>query len=96
MSKTAAARYLGLSRAVASDVLKQPAKDAELSARVIEISQRYPRFGYRRVSAWSDVGQSRIRRMWSLLGLALLRRRPRRPRCGSDIRLPNAMHPNVV
>jgi transposase InsO family protein len=34
--------------------------------------------------------------MWRTLGLNIPRRRPRRRRCGSDIRLPGAVQPNAV
>ncbi len=96
LSKSAAIKMLGWSRAVACYALKQPMKDAELGNRITEVSQRFPRFGYRRIAAWTDIGSKRVWRLWSLLGLSLPKRRPRRRRCGSDIRLPNAMLPNAV
>ena len=34
--------------------------------------------------------------MWRTLGLDIPHRRPRRRRCGSDIRLPGAVKPNAV
>lgn len=96
LSKSAAIKMLGWSRAVACYALQQPMKDAELGNRITEVSQRFPRFGYRRIAAWTDIGSKRVWRLWSLLGLSLPKRRPRRRRCGSDIRLPNAMLPNAV
>jgi transposase InsO family protein len=96
LSKRAAVRGLGLSRSIEHYALKQPSKDAELAGRIQEVSQRFPRFGYRRVAAWLDVSDKQLWRMWSSMGLSLPRRRPRRRRCGSDIRLPNATVPNTV
>ncbi|RQS01522.1 IS3 family transposase, partial [Burkholderia sp. Bp9002] len=51
---------------------------------------------YRRMSAWLALGESRVRRMWRTLRLNIPRRRPRRRRCGNDIRLPGATQPNSV
>ena len=59
-------------------------------------AQEVPRFGYRRMSAWLAMGESRVRRMWRALQLNIPRRRPRRRRCGNDIRLPGATQPNSV
>jgi putative transposase len=96
VSKRAAVRGLGLSRSIEHYELKQPIRDMELAGRIQDVTQQFPRFGYRRVAAWLDVSDKRIWRMWSRMGLALPKRRPRRRRCGSDIRLPNAMLPNTV
>lgn len=63
---------------------------------MIAASQEVPRFGYRRISAWLSLGESRVRRMWRALKLNIPKRRPRRRRCGSDIRLPGATQPNSV
>jgi putative transposase len=51
LSKSAATKVLGWSRAVACYPLKQPVKDAELRNRITAVSQRFPRFGYRRIAA---------------------------------------------
>lgn len=96
MSERAACRYLGLSRRVTGYELKQPVKDKRLAERLIESSQELPRFGYRRTALWLDVSLCRVKRLWKQLGLQLPRRRPRRRRCGSDMRLPGATHPNSV
>ena len=65
-------------------------------AQLMATSQSYPRFGFRRAAAWLSLGPKRVRRLWRQLGLQLPRRRPRRRRCGSDIRLPGAPQPNSV
>lgn len=48
------------------------------------------------MSAWLALSESRVRRMWRALQLNIARRRPRRRRCGTDIRLPGATQPNSV
>ena len=96
LSKRAACRLLGLSRRVACYRLRQPQKDQPLREQLMETSQRFPRFGYRRAAAWLQLGETRTRRLWRSLGLQLPRRRPRRRRCGSDIRVPGSVQPNGV
>ncbi|MGT0191455.1 IS3 family transposase [Burkholderia pyrrocinia] len=96
LSQRKACCYLGLSRRVATYTLKQPEKDRSLGERLIAAAQEVPRFGYRRMSAWLALGESRVRRMWRALQLNIPRRRPRRRRCGNDIRLPGATQPNSV
>ena len=76
--------------------LKQPGKDQTLGAQLIEASSRYPRFGYRRIAVMTDTKVSRVWRLWSKLGLNLPKRRPRKRRCGSDIRIPGSTAPNGV
>lgn len=88
LSSRAACRLLGFSRRVASYELRQPKKDALAVQQMIEASQRFPRCGYRRMAAWLRIGETRTRRLWREIGLQLPKRRPRRRRCGSDIRLP--------
>lgn len=96
VSKRAACRYLGVSRRIVHYELRQPAKDRLLGEQLMSASQQYPRFGYRRTAAWLDESLCRVRRLWSQLGLNLPKRRPRRRRSGSDIRLPGATQPNSV
>ena len=96
VSERAACRYLGFSRRVTGYELRQPVKDKALGERLLDSTQQLPRFGYRRTAAWLDVSLCRVRRLWKQLGLQLPRRRPRRRRCGTDIRLPGATHPNSV
>ena len=96
LSQRKARRDLGLSRRVATNTLKEPQKDRSLGEQLIAAAQEVPRFGYRRISAWLALGESRVRRMWRALQLDLPRRRPRRRRCGDDVRLPGATHPYSV
>jgi len=67
-----------------------------MGQRLIAASQEVPRFGYRRMAAWLTLSESRVRRLWRAMGLNIPRRRPRRRRSGSDIRLPGAVRPNAV
>jgi transposase InsO family protein len=96
VSQRKACRYLDLSRRIPAYLLRQPGKDRELGDRLLAASQSVPRFGYRRMAAWVSMGESRVRRVWKGLGLQIPRRRPRRRRSGSDIRLPGAVRPNAV
>ncbi len=96
LSARAACRLFGFSRRIACYRLRQPLKDAPVKETLIAASQRFPRFGYRRMAAWLGLGETRTRRLWCQLGLGLPKRRPRRRRCGSDIRLPQALRPNSV
>jgi len=96
LSQRKACHYRGLSRRVAGYELLQPAKDRSLAERLISASQEVPSFGYRRMSAWLALDESRVRRLWSALKLCIPRKRARRRRCGSDIRLPGATKPNSV
>src|SRR3954454_17108332 len=87
VSQRAACRYLDVSRRIAHYGLRQPDKDRALGERLMATSQQYPRFGYRRTAAWLDESLHRVRRQWRGLGLNLPKRRPRRRRCRTDIRL---------
>ena len=96
LSQRKACAYLGLSRRISSYALRQAAKDKLLAGRLLAASPQVPRFGYRRMAAWLDLGEARVRRLWRQLGLKIPRRRPRRRRSGCDIRLPGAVRPNAV
>ena len=96
ISERRACQILGLSRRVSSYALRQPGKDQALGTRLMDATQDVPRFGYRRMAAWLDVGEARVRRLWRSLGLHQPRKRPRRRRSGCDMRLPGAVRPNSV
>ena len=96
LSQRKACAYLAVSRRVAGYALRQPEKDRMVGARLMAASQEVPRFGYRRMAAWLSLSEARVRRMWRALGLNIPRRRPRRRRSGSDIRLPGSTRPNAV
>lgn len=96
ISQRKACGYLGVSRRVTSYEPRQAAKDQVVAERLLAASPQVPRFGYRRMAAWLDLGEGRVRRQWRALGLNIPRRRPRRRRSGSDIRLHGAVRPNAV
>ena len=96
ISQRKACGYWGLSRRVSSYRPRQADKDQAVAQRLLEASPKVPRFGYRRMAAWLDLGEAKVRRQWRALGLNIPRRRPRRRRSGSDIRLPGATRPNAV
>jgi transposase InsO family protein len=96
LSERAACRIAGVSRRIASYDLRQPAKDKELGAQLMEASGCYPRFGYRRIASMTAQSMGGGWRLWSCLGLTLPKRRPRKRRCGNDIRIPGATQPNSV
>jgi transposase InsO family protein len=96
ISRRKACLYLALSQRVAHYTPTQSGKDQALAARLMASSPQVPRFGYRRMAAWLNVGEARVRRLWRSLGLNIPRRRPKRRRSGSDIRLPGAVRPNAV
>lgn len=86
VSQRSACRHMGWSRRVATYELKQPGKDRELGVRLMATAQEFPRFGYRRSAVWIKESERRVKRLWKRLGLNLPRRRPRRRRCGTDMR----------
>jgi hypothetical protein len=87
LSQRSARRIAGVSRRIGSYKLKQPDKDNVIAAQLIEASGRYPRFGYRRIAVMTDKSMGCVWRLWSRLGLNLPRRRPRKRRCGTDMRI---------
>jgi putative transposase len=96
ISQRRACRYPALSRRIAGYTLRQAEKDRVLGEQLIVTSQQLPRFGYRRAAAWLGLSDAKVRRVWRQLGLNIPRRRPRRRRTGSDIRLPGATRPNAM
>ena len=96
VSQRKACLYLGFSRRVSGYALRQPVKDRAVGERLMTATQEVPRFGYRRMAAWVSLSESKVRRVWRSLGLHIPRRRPRRRRCGTDIRIPGAVRPNAV
>ncbi len=71
-----------------------PASRTNCLVHSIAAGQQYPRLGYRRVAACLNEGDKKIWRLWSQMGLSLPKRRPRRRRTGTHIRLRNANRPN--
>lgn len=96
LSQRSACRIAGVSRRVGGYEIKQPEKDRVVTAQVVEASSHYPRFGYRRIAVMTGQSTGRVWRLWNQLRLSLPRRRPKKRRCGMDIRLPGATKPNSV
>lgn len=96
LSQRLACRTAGVSRRIGSYKRKQPDKDDAVAAKLMEASNRYPRFGYRRIAVMTGQSSGRVWRLWNRLGLNLPRRRPRKRRRGADIRLPGATGPNSI
>ena len=96
LSARSACRLLRLSRTVSCYRLQQPEKDRPYAERLIATSQQFPRFGYRRMAVWLSLSEKRVRRLWSALKLQLPRRRSRKRRPGTDVRLPGEPRPNSV
>ncbi len=94
VSERLACRTLGLSRA--SYRYRGRADDGEAQRRrtlVVALARRHPRYGYRRVAALlrrqgEAVGIKWVWRIWREEGLAVPRRRPRKPRAGGAAPLP--------
>ena len=91
--------------AIARSTKRRPSgriEEAALVARVHELSERYPRFGYRKIfdrlkaEGWS-VGRERIRLLRRREGLRVPQRRPKQRRRGtSTIDPQGAKYPNHV
>ena len=74
VSQRKALRYLGVIRRIAGYAPCQAGKDRVVAERLLAASPKVPRFGYRRMAAWLDLGEARERRLWRQLGLNIPRR----------------------
>lgn len=69
---------------------RMPRRDQALNEKLKELSQTYPRFGYRRIAVmlrWQldqPINTKRIYRLWRKQNLCLPKRRPRRRRPGTE------------
>lgn len=86
-SERRACQALGQPRSTQRYQPRQRLGEAELVKRMLALSARNPRFGYRRV--WSllrregfDVNRKRVQRLWRLHGLKVPRRRRRKRAAG--------------
>lgn len=83
ISQRRACTLMQISRAMLVYEHRLPSKDAAASRRMKELSDQYPRYGYRRIRIFLgrdgfSMGVARTWRLWSAQGLQLPRRRPRR------------------
>jgi transposase InsO family protein len=84
-----ACRVLGQPRSSQRFVSRQPDKDRAVRERLVALSRRYPRYGYRRIWAllrregWR-VNRKRVQRLWRQGGLRVPQRQRKRQRLGSS------------
>ncbi len=102
ISKRRACKEIGISRSSMNYKHTQPNKDQELAKRVKKLSDKYSRFGYRRIGVmlnWEhkeSINAKRVYRIWRMLNLQLPKKRPRRKRPGSDPIKLQSEHTNHV
>jgi putative transposase len=76
-----------------------PQDDTELNTRVRDLATRYPRYGYRRITALlrrtERVNHKRVRRIWRQRQLQVKRLRRLRPRRSRSTQL-QATHPGQI
>ena len=102
ISQRWACKEIGLSRSLLVYRSKQTDKDRELLEPVKKLSEKYPRFGYRRIAVmlgWQrseTINVKRVYRLWKMLNLQLPKRRPRRRRPGTDPMTLESAHNNHV
>jgi len=90
VSQRRACKEIGLCRSLLAYKPKQPHKDKPLIESVKELSEKYPRFGYRRIAVmlgWQmneTINVKRVYRIWKMLNLQLPKKRPRRRRPGTQ------------
>ena len=89
VSQRRACKEIGVSRSVMVYQAKQPVKDKPLIEAIKRMSEKYPRFGYRRIAVmlgW-ELGESinpkRVYRLWQQMNLQIPKKRPRRKRPGT-------------
>ena len=102
VSQRRACMEIGLSRSNMLYKPKQPAKDKPLAESIKALSEKYPRFGYRRIAVmlgWQmneKINAKRVYRIWQMLNLQLPKKRPRRRRPGSNTIKLQSEHTNHV
>jgi putative transposase len=104
VSERVACRVLGQHRSTQRKAPKGRADDAALTADVVALATQYGRYGYRRITAmlhaagWT-VNVKRVERIWSLEGLKVPAKQPKKGRLwltdGSCVRL-RPEYPNDV
>lgn len=102
VSQRRACKEIGISRSVMVYKAVQPEKDRELASAVKELSEKYPRFGYRRIAVmlgWKiddTINVKRVYRIWKILNLQIPKKRPRRRRPGTQPMKLQSEHNNHV
>jgi transposase InsO family protein len=90
LSKRAACRYAGYSRAVGRYVLRGPAQEGKDIDAMHKATRDNPRYGYRRIAVVCQLGFGRIWRLWKQEQCQLAAQRPRQRRKKGD--QPNRPH----
>jgi putative transposase len=83
LSQRRACTLIGVARSALGYRSRQAEKDAPVLERMVELSARYPRYGYRRIAVFLGrdghaMSFERAYRLWRLAGLQVPRKRPRR------------------
>ena len=100
--KAAACRALGLARSAAYYLPRESVESRRLRREIVELSQRHPRYGYRRITAllrregWA-VNAKRVQRVRRQEGFQVSRRQRKMRRVGTSTALrQRATQPNEV
>jgi len=98
LSRRAACRWAGYSRAVGRYVLRRPAQDAERLAAMRKAAKANPRYGYRRIAVVNGLGFGCSWRLWKQhdFQLAAQRTRKRRKKVSQPNRPQQAEYRNHV
>ena len=102
VSQRRACREIGMSRSLFSYHYKQPGKDMLLMEDIKRMSEKYPRFGYRRIAimlSWQKnetVNSKRVYRIWKMLSLQIPKKRSKKRREGKNTLLPETTTANHV
>jgi putative transposase len=80
LSRRAACRWAGYSRAVGRYVLRRPAQESEWLDGMRKAAKENPRYGYRRVAVVSGLGFGRSWRLWKQYDFQLAPQRARKRR----------------
>lgn len=98
LSSRRACALLSLSRSMLYYHHQKPQRDAALASELHELSNKYPRWGYRliRNKLKEPVSYGRVHRIWRAEGLSLPRRRKSRRLRGKTHRWMSAIAPNGI
>jgi putative transposase len=80
LSKRAACRWAGCSRAVGRYVLRRPAQDTQWLEEIRKAAKANPRYGYRRVAVVSGLGFGSSWRLWKQYDFQVAPQRARKQR----------------
>ena len=101
LSVRRACALIGVARSSVDYKAKMPEKDAPVVKAMKALSSQYPRYGYRRIHIFLHrdglvMSHDRVYRVWTLSGLQVPRKRPRRRIAGSQPRPLAASRANEI